>query len=517
MSIYFTHFFKYSIMHNSTYLSFRRYKQSLLSLLCLACGFTVSAQQRTIHGTVTSDENQPLPGVTVIVKGTDNAASTGANGSYMIQAAPGDSLVFHYLGYGVQTVAVKNRQIIPVQLQSSSSQLNQLVVVGYGTQKKATLTGSVSTVDAKAFQDRGPVDNPLQALQGQVPGIIVTRNSAAPGREGWNMQIRGATSTNGSGPLVIVDGIPLVSLDALNSINPNDIDNISFLKDASAAIYGARAAGGVVLITTKKAKSGKPTIEYDGSVSRKIIGLQPHLLNVKQFGEGLVEGTTNDYYGVAPTNYIWYKLGLLQLNAPDSGYLDMNHQYNMDWNTGKLTYIGTPVSPSSNGANPGFGDVKDLTFFNTNWVDALWGNATSTQHNISVSARTDKSGYRLSLGYMNDGSLLQWGNNSNNRYNLRLTNDYTFSEKLKIESDISLEKNDIIQPTMIGNVMGQYQQPGFPIATKTGQPYGWGTQYSPNWQAVLGGDNKEYDTRIFTSLRLTYSFTRHLRFIGQAG
>src|SRR5690348_466981 len=189
----------------------------------------------------------------------------------------------------------------------------------------------------------------------------------------------------------------------------------------------------------------------------------------------------------------------------------------MDWNTGKLTYVGTPVSPFSNGANPGFGDVKDLTFFNTNWVDALWGNATSTQHNISVSARTDKSGYRLSLGYMNDGSLLQWGNNSNNRYNLRLTNDYTFSEKLKIESDISLEKNDIIQPTMISNVMGQYQQPGFPVATKTGQPYGWGTQYSPNWQAVLGGDNKEYDTRIFTSLRLTYSFTRHLRFIGQAG
>jgi TonB-dependent SusC/RagA subfamily outer membrane receptor len=312
----------------------------------------------------------------------------------------------------------------------------------------------------------------------------VTRTSAAPGRENWNFQIRGATSTNGTEPLVIVDGIPLVSLNALNSINPADFESMSFLKDASAAIYGARAAGGVVLITTKKAKSGKPVIQYDGSVSRKKIGLQPHMINVKQFGQGLVDATTNDFYGVPPTTSQWYKLGQLQLNAPDSGYLDMNVQYTMDWATGKLTYVGTPVSPSSNGANPGFGDVKDFTFFNTNWVDVLWGQATSTQHNISVSGRTDKSGYRLSFGYMDDGSLLQWGENSNKRYNVRLSHDYTFSEKLKLESIISLEKNDIVQPTLIGAVMGQYQQPGFPIATKNGLPYGWGTQYSPNWQAA---------------------------------
>jgi hypothetical protein len=139
------------------------------------------------------------------------------------------------------------------------------------------------------------------------------------------------------------------------------------------------------------------------------------------------------------------------------------------------------------------------------------------QHNLSMSGRSDKAGYRLSFGYLDDGSLLQWGQNSNKRYNIRLSNDYTFSDKFKIETGISLEKNDIVQPNQIGAVMGQYQQPGFPIATKNGNPYGWGTQYSPNWLAELGGDDKEYNTRVFTNVKAVYSFTNHLRLIGQAG
>jgi len=479
--------------------------------------FTVlKGQSQSITGKVTDANGKPLPGATVTVKGAKRTVVTNTQGDFSIPAKTTDKLLISYVNYKDQEVPA-SVVVSGIKLQPTDKTLDDVVVVGYGTRKKATLTGSIATVDSKVFQDRGPTANPLAALQGQVPGVVVTRTAAAPGREGWNFQIRGATSTNGTDPLVIVDGIPLVSLNALNSINPNDIDNMSFLKDASAAIYGARGAGGVVLITTKKAKSGKPTIQYDGSVSFKKIGLQPHLINVKQFGQGLVDGTTNDFYGVAPTSYIWYKFGQLQLNAPDSGYLDMNVTYNMDWATGKLTYVGTPTTPSSNPANPGFGDVKDFTFFNTNWVDELWGTATSNQHNISMSARNDKSGYRLSLGYMNDGSLLKWGNNSNKRYNLRLSHDYTFSDKFKLETIIALEKNDIVQPTQAGAVLGQYQQPGFPIATKLGQPYGWGTQYSPNWLAALGGDQDEYNTRIFANMRATYSFTRHLRLIGQSG
>jgi TonB-linked SusC/RagA family outer membrane protein len=465
----------------------------------------IAPTDQTITGTVSDEKDAPLPGVTIAVKGTTRGTTTDANGKYSLTVPEKAVLVFSFVGYERQEVVLGNQTSLNIQLKAESRGLDEVVVVGYGTQKRATLTGSVATIDSKVFQDRGVVDNPLSALQGQIPGVVVTRSSSAPGRANWNFQVRGASSSNGAEPLIIVDGVPLVNQSALNSINPNDIENISVLKDASAAIYGARAAGGVVLVTTKRAKSGKVQIQYDGSVSQKTLGLQPHLINVNQFGQGLLDATTNDFYGVPPTSFLWYRLGQLQVNPPASGFIDFT------------TYNGQPVSAASHPLNPGFGDVKDMTFFNTNWVDVLWGKATSTQHNLSVSGRNEKSGYRVSLGYLRDGSLLQWGQNSNSRYNIRLTHDYQFTSRLKLESNISLEKNDIVQPTQLSNVLGQYQQPGFPISTVDGKPYAWGTQYSPNWQAELGGENKEYNTRVFTNFKLTYELGKNLRMVGTAG
>lgn len=463
-------------------------------------------QDITITGTVTDDRNNGLPGVNILVKNTTRGVTTDANGRYTISIPDRNTvLVFSYVSFERQEVTVGNQTTVNVQLKPDTKSLNEVVVVGYGTQSRATLTGSVATIASKTFEDRGVVENPLSALQGQVPGVIVTRSSAAPGRASWNFQIRGATSTNGTQPLVIVDGTPLSDNAALNSINPNDIDNMSFLKDASAAIYGARAAGGVVLITTKRAKSGKAVIQYDASVSQKNVGLQPQLLNVTQFGTYMNQALVNDFYGTAPTSNLWYRLGLLMQNPPASRYIDLT------------TYNGQPVPPASNPLNPGFGDVKDLTFFDNSWVDILWGKATSTQHNLSVSGRNEKAGYRLSFGYLNDGSLLKWGNNSNSRYNIRLSHDYAVTSKLQLETNVSLEKNDIIQPTLIGNVMGQYMQPGFPTATVDGKPYSWGTQFSPQWQAALGGDDKEYNTRVFTNLRATYAFHKDLKLVAQGG
>ncbi|QDK81035.1 TonB-dependent receptor [Spirosoma sp. KCTC 42546] len=465
----------------------------------------VAPADQSVAGTVSDEKDLPLPGVTIAVKGTTRGTTTDANGKYSLTVPDNAVLVFSFVGYERQEVVLGKQTTLNIQLKAEARGLDEVVVVGYGSQKRTTLTGAIATIDNKVFQDRGVVENPLSALQGQVPGVMVTRSSAAPGRASWNFQIRGASSTNGTEPLIIIDGVPVSSQAALNSINPNDIENMSFLKDASAAIYGARAAGGVVLVTTKRAKSGKTVVQYDGSVSQKVLGLQPHLLNVQQFGQGLIDGTTNDYYGVPPTSFIWYKLGQLMVNPTASGFID----YTMS--------NGQPVSPANNPLNPGFGDVKDQTFFNTNAVDILWGKATSTQHNLSVSGRGERSGYRVSLGYLRDGSLLQWGQNSNSRYNLRLTHDYQFTNKLKLESNISLEKNDIIQPTLIGTVMGQYSQPGFPVSTVDGKPYAWGTQYSPNWQAELGGENKEYNNRVFTNFRLTYQLNKNFTIVGQAG
>jgi TonB-linked SusC/RagA family outer membrane protein len=465
---------------------------------------TAAAQQdRRITGIVSDDSGLPIPGVNILVKGTSQGTTTDSEGKYILDVKDGDAvLVFSFIGFKPQEVPIDKRSAIDIALQPDLQSLQEVVVVGYGEQKKETLTGSVASVDSKLFQDRGVVANPLSTLQGQVPGVVVTRTSAAPGQEGWNFQIRGAASTNGADPLVIVDGIPLVSLNALNSINPQDIDNISFLKDASAAIYGARAAGGVVLITTKKAKSGKPIIQYNGSVSQKRMGLQPSFINGDQYGQYLLQAISNASTGGVPDeNWIWTKYARAWINRPASGYIDKNTP----------EYI-------AGGETIGFTDVKDYTFFDTNPIEMLWGNgrAISNQHDLSLSARNDNLGYRLSFGYLNDGSMLKWGENYSKRYNTRLAVDYTFSPRLKIETNISLEKNDVVMPTRQDQI-NYGSQPGFPVATINGKPYAWGTQPARNWLLELGGENKTFNNRIFLNTKVELNLAKDLNLISQVG
>ncbi|ULT40666.1 TonB-dependent receptor plug domain-containing protein [Niabella defluvii] len=199
--------------------------------------------------------SKPVTGASVIVKGTTLGTRTDDAGSFTINAGDNAVLLISAIGYK-QLEINAGTSLENILLSPESKELDQVVVVGYGTQKKKTsLTGSVSTVDAKVFANRGPLASPLAALQGQVPGVTVTRNSAQPGRESWNFLVRGNSSVNGGEPLIIIDGLTLPGTNALNTFNPADIENISFLKDAAAtSIYGARAAGGVVIITTKGLK-----------------------------------------------------------------------------------------------------------------------------------------------------------------------------------------------------------------------------------------------------------------------
>jgi TonB-linked SusC/RagA family outer membrane protein len=459
--------------------------------------------ERSVFGQVQAENGEKLPGVNITIKGTTTGTSTDANGHYSL-VVPMDNavLVFSFVGFASQQIQVSGQSKIDVTLLVDNKALEEVVVVGYGEQKKETLTGAVSSIDSKVFQDRGVVSNPLAALQGQVPGVIVTRSSAAPGQEGWNFQIRGAASSNGSEPLIIVDGIPLVNSSALNSINPQDIDNISFLKDASAAIYGARAAGGVVLVTTKRAKSGKATIQYNGSISQKRMGLRPSFLNSDQYGKYLLDAISNASTGGVPDeNWIWTKYARAWINRPASGYIDKNTP----------EYI-------AGGETIGFTDVKDYTFFDTNPIDLLWGNgrAVSNQHDLSLAARNENLGYRLSFGYLNDGSMLKWGENSSKRYNTRLAFDYTFSPRFKLETNISLEKNDVIVPSRQGEI-NFGSQPGFPVATVNGKPYAWGTQPARNWLLELGGENKTLNNRVFVNTKLEFKVAKDLNLVGQAG
>ncbi|RDB03878.1 SusC/RagA family TonB-linked outer membrane protein [Runella aurantiaca] len=457
----------------------------------------------TVGGTVTDEKNEGIPGVSVALKNTTRGTTTDANGKFSLSVVDESSvLVFSFLGYEKQEIAIGSRKIINLQLRPDPKSLQEVVVVGYGEQRKETLTGSVVTINEQVFKNRGPVSNPLSALQGQVPGVVVTRNSAQPGREQWNFQMRGASSVNNSDPLVIIDGVPVPGTSALNSLNPNDIDNISFLKDAAASIYGSRAAGGVVLITTKRAKTGKPTVEYSAAFSQKKIGLQPDLVRINDWWGLIREARTNDGF---PATDIWNNLTTVMEKALAQG---------KQWLT-PAEYQALSV--------PGaglFGDVKDFPFFDQTMQDVLWGNAHSQEHQLSVASRGEKAGYRVSLGYLNDGSLLQWGNNSNKRYNLRLTHDYSFSNKLKLATNISVERQQIVQPTQLGSIMNNGIQQGMPLFNQKGQAYVWGSGIGNASQvsiATFGGDNKEANTRLNTNLNLTYNATPNLKLVGTAG
>lgn len=490
------------------------FHRSLLFILFAVYSFSqeASAQQnisKTISGIVRNHKGEPLSGVTIGVKGSVTATISDVNGRYTISVPSSNSvLVFSYVGMLPQERRIGDNNTVDISFADVSESLGDVVVVGYGTQKRATLTGAVSTVTAKTFQDRGPVASPLAALQGQVPGVVVTRNSAQPGRENWNFQIRGASSVTGVEPLVIVDGIPVPGLNALNSFNPADIESISFLKDAAASIYGTRAAGGVVLITTKRAKTGKAVIEYNGSVSRKKIGLLPDLVDGRGWGPIMVGGRVAD--GFLPTD-LWYKYGRL-------------YGYATEKNKQIMTQAEAQAALTEMGLDPAsfFTDVKDFPFFNGTEQDVLWGDATSTEHQLSISSRGENAGYRLSLGYLNDGSLLQPGNNSNKRYNLRFAHDYNISPKLKLQSNISVEKNDILQPYRLNDILNNGNQPGKPPSGlgATGLPYVWGSgiqNASVNAIANFGGENKELNTRLNTNFNLTYKLMPNLQLVGAAG
>lgn len=237
-----------------------------------------------VTGVVLDETGEPLIGATVMVKGTTNGATTDLDGNFSIKASKGATLVVSYVGYNSQEVKATSGNM-NIKLKPNDQVLDELVVVGYGVQKKASMTGSVTVVNDEKLQDKGALASPVEALQGQVPGVIITRSSSAPGEENWDMKIRGSVSKNNSAPLVIIDGIEYEGVGALNQLNPSDIESMNILKDAAASIYGSKAAGGVVLITTKKGKDDQVRVEYNGSYTHKFVGNTPKTMSIDEWAD----------------------------------------------------------------------------------------------------------------------------------------------------------------------------------------------------------------------------------------
>jgi TonB-dependent SusC/RagA subfamily outer membrane receptor len=238
-------------------------KWSLLFSLLLTfslLGSPAFAQSQKIEGVVTDSKGVPLLGVTVAVKGGNSITTTDSKGRFSILASPGSILVFSSASFLPKEETVDARAAINVSLSENAQALENVVVIGYGTQKKVNLSGAVAQINGKDLENR-PVANLTSALQGMTPGLTVVRGSGEPGSEGYNIRIRGFTSANAASALVLVDGVE----QDINLIDPNDVQSISVLKDASAsAIYGARAAAGVILVTTKQGSAGKTRINVTG-------------------------------------------------------------------------------------------------------------------------------------------------------------------------------------------------------------------------------------------------------------
>ncbi|APA00306.1 SusC/RagA family TonB-linked outer membrane protein [Flavobacterium commune] len=397
-------------------------------------------QQITIKGKVTSaEDNMGLPGVNVVVKGSTQGVMTDIDGNFSI-SVPSDKsiLVFSYLGFQNQEISVAGKTVFNVVMISDSKSLEEVVVVAYGTQKKLTSTGSIETVTAKSFQDRA-VTNPALALQGQTPGLVVTRNSSRPGREGLNLQIRGATSINGGSPLIVIDGNPAINNEAFYNMNPDDIQSVTVLKDASAALYGSRASNGVIMVTTKKGKSGKMKIDVSTTTRINTLGIRPQTPTMQQYATVWLEAAEQD--GVNANYWGWQSKENLELM--------------------KTGYAG--IYPTQFWGN--------VYISNSPRYDEMFGKSVSTFHTGSISGGTDKTNYRVSYGYSEDLGALQTAYDGKQQYNVRLNYDYTVNSWLKLETNMSYLKYDLSSPSSGLDGSVSQDPPFFPSRNPYGQWY----------------------------------------------
>lgn len=439
----------------------------------------------TVRGTVVDQNNEAIIGANVVVKGSTTGVITDFDGHYELQVPNEKSIInISYIGYQPIEQSAGELNGRTTQLHEDTEVLEEVVVVGFGTQKKESLTGSVAVVGAKAFEGKGSLSSPLEAMQGQVPGVIITRSSSAPGDEGWSMNLRGQVSLNSTEPLIIIDGVAAGSVNDMRNLNANDIESINFLKDGAAAIYGSRAAGGVVLITTKHGEKGKVKVSYSGSVTAKLLGLQPKMMNNIEWADGVMQTLSNDNN----TGHVWYT------------YAQLAKLYN-----GKYIDLSTSANPFGSAA---FTDVKDFVFSDTDWLGGLFGTGVSTQHNLSLSGGGDKNTYRASLAYNYDGSTLKFGNNNNHRLNFRLNDTYHLSKNISLTSQIAYSRQEQVAPTEIGSALTtSMPMPGLPMRALNGKPYAWGTWGSPVAKIEDGGDNKLSVSNLTINETFNYEIT----------
>lgn len=353
-----------------------RGKLFVILLLLNMISIMASAQTKLLTGSVKDDKGESLPGVSIMLKGTSNGVSSDANGNFSINIPNGrGTLVFSFIGYSDQEVVVSGQDKLQVQMKPASKNLDEVVVVGYGTQKKTSVTAAVSTIKGKDMASQ-PVANITDALGGRVSGILLTQSSGEPGNDGANIQIRGLSTTGNTQPLVIVDGVPR----NYTQLDPNSIESISVLKDAAAvAPYGLGGANGVLLITTKKGKLGKPTLTYNAYYGWQNPTVLTKFVNAYQYAS--LFNAADDNIG-APHAYSADDLQKYKDHSDPNGHPDHNV-------LGELISRNTPMISNNLQLSGGAENVRYYTGIGFLTQDGLWGPTNYKRYNLTANIEAD--------------------------------------------------------------------------------------------------------------------------------
>ncbi|WP_293731822.1 TonB-dependent receptor [uncultured Parabacteroides sp.] len=375
-----------------------------LSLFVL-CTTVVFAQQKPIKGTVVDATGEPLIGVNVSVKGTTIGIITDIDGKYTLEVPTNATLVFSYIGYRTQELSVGNQSTINITMQEDTQNIDEVVVVGYGVQKKETVTGSVSTLKGDDLV-KSPVANLSNAIAGKMSGVVTYQRSGEPGYDGATIRIRGSNTLGNNDPLIVIDGVA-ARAGGLERLDPNEIETMSVLKDASAAIYGARAANGVILITTKKGRQGKkPEFTYSFNQGWAKPTNLPEMCDAVQYSELM-----NELY-----------MNKAMLNPAKNNGQTM----------GDYTLFKTPeeIEFYRNGSDP-------WRYPNTDWYAATFKNWSPQRvHNASLEGGSDKYQYFVNFGHKYTDGLYQKSANNYKQFNLRMNVDAQFNDYIKVGAQL---------------------------------------------------------------------------------
>lgn len=470
----------------------RNQKPIVIIVFLLVHSISIYAQDNTISGLVKDNEGEPLPGVSVAVKAGESISGvvTDINGKYQLKASPNATIEFSFIGFKSIQQQVGNRKVINVTLEIDNQMLEEVVVVGYGTQKKVNLTGSVSVIDSKAFESV-PVANAVQALQGQVPGLNIYSNKGGGLNQKQSINVRGI-GTIGEGStgdaLILIDGMEA----DIFSVNPQDIESISVLKDAAASsIYGSRAPFGVVLVTTKKGKAGKAQINYNNSFRLSSPINMPSSLDSYTYALFFNDAGYNSGWG----SYNWVSQTRLQRIK--------------DYMDGKISYTTIPLNGSNTWAD-GYQEGNDnIDYYNLFFKK----NVFAHEHNFSVNGGTDKIQYYLSANYLDQDGTLRMGEDYSKRYTMSAKISAQLSRAVSLSSNTRFVRNDFVQPTHMNDSffsdIGRQCWPVKPLYDPNGNLFDDHVQQMKN-----GGRKTERNTWLYQQFNLTIEPIKGWRLIG---